>query len=64
MLSIDACHTCFDHISNLNDSYVDERKSLLTHIACYDFYFGHEYFDLINSIPGALYAKIPFRGSH
>ena len=64
MLSIDACHTCFDHISNLNDRYADERKSLLTHNACYNFYFVHEHFDLINSIPGVVYAKIPFKGSH
>ena len=67
MLSINAYHTCFDQISNLSDSYADERKSLLTHIACYNLYFGHEHFDLINSIPGVVYvgkAKITFRRSH
>ena len=67
MLSIDAYHTCLDQISNLNDSYADVLKGLLTHIACYNLHFGHEHFDLINSLPGVLYffkAKITFRGSH
>ena len=67
MLSINAYHTFFDQISNLSDSYADERKSLLTHIVSYNLYFVHEHFDLINSIPGVVYlfkAKITFRRSH